>query len=144
MLGSVIKDLMRPCGQPNTDCRLCRLCFCGALRGDYQTPAFRLYPLTSLATERYTTALQNLNGLDAMAAKMKEQFGRLQGWSALHDSVELCVKKMIASELISRVKVHSDYKLDIQFNISYQQFFGSTNETYTNLALQHVTGDALA
>ena len=77
------------------------------------------------ATERYKAAYEGARDLDAMTAQMTRQLGQLQSWSVLYDNAELPVKKMIASELIRRVAVHSDYKLDIQFNISYEQFIGA-------------------
>lgn len=76
------------------------------------------------ATERYKAAYESARDVDALTVQMTKQLGQLQSWSVLYDSAELPVKKMIASELIRRVTVHSDYKLDIQFNISYEQFIG--------------------
>lgn len=87
------------------------------------------------ATERHNTAYKNAKDLDAFTAQLTKQVKQLQSWSILYDSAELAVKKMIASELISRVDVHSDYKLDIQINISYEQFFGLDDDdgTLSNL-----------
>ncbi|MEG1525224.1 MAG: hypothetical protein RR475_09400 [Clostridia bacterium] len=76
------------------------------------------------ATERYKAAYESAGDVDALTVQMTKQLGQLQSWSVLYDSAELPVKKMIASELIRRVTVHSDYKMDIQFNISYEQFIG--------------------
>ena len=77
------------------------------------------------ATERYKAAYESARDVDALTVQMTKQFGQLQSWSVLYDSAELPVKKMIASELIRRVTVHRDYRLDIQFNISYEQFIGA-------------------
>lgn len=75
-------------------------------------------------TARYKAAYESARDVDAITTQMTKQLGQLQSWSVLYDSAELPVKKMIASALIDRVTVHSDYQLDIQFNITYKQFMG--------------------
>lgn len=49
---------------------------------------------------------------------------QLKSRSALYDRAELPVKKMIASAIIERVTVYKDYRLEIKFNITYEQFIG--------------------
>lgn len=103
------------------------------IRGESKLPQGVLTEMLNAAeervaetTERYKTAYESARDVDAMTAQMTKQLGQLQSWSVLYDSAELPVKKMIASELIKRVTVHSDYQLDIQFNITYEQFMGLT------------------
>lgn len=78
----------------------------------------------SVTTAVYREACESARNVEAMTEQMTKQLGQLQSWSSLYDSAEMLVKKMIASEIIQRVTVHSDYQLDIQFSISYEQFMG--------------------
>ena len=82
----------------------------------------------SVATAVYREACESARNVEAMTEQMTKQLGQLQSWSSLYDGAEMPVKKMIASEIIQRVTVSSDYKLDIQFNISYEQFMGLTEK----------------
>jgi site-specific DNA recombinase len=43
-------------------------------------------------------------------------------WSEMFDGSDMDVKKMIAGYIIKRVDVYSDYRLHIEFNMSFAQF----------------------
>ena len=49
-------------------------------------------------------------------------YRRLLEWSQMFDESDMAVKKMIASYIIKRVDVYSDYRLHITFNINFAQF----------------------
>lgn len=74
---------------------------------------------------RYREACEKVRDVDAVTSEMAQQLDQLKSWSALSDRAELPVKKMIASSIIERVTVYRDYKLEIKFNITYEQFIGS-------------------
>ncbi|MEA4970146.1 MAG: hypothetical protein VB051_06370 [Candidatus Pelethousia sp.] len=82
------------------------------------------------ASKRYMDACESVRDVDRLCSDMSKQIGQLQSWSALYNDAEKPIKKMIASSLISRVTVSKHYSLDIQFNISYEQYLG---EPETNL-----------
>ena len=82
------------------------------------------------ASKRYINACESVRDVDRLCSGMSKQISQLQSWSTLYNDAEPAVKKMIATSLISRVTVSKDYSLDIQFNISYEQYLG---EPETNL-----------
>ena len=73
--------------------------------------------------------------LTGLCSDMSKQISQLQSWSTLYKDAEPAIKKMIATSLISRVTVSKDYSLDIQFNISYEQFLSESEKNImANLA----------
>ncbi len=80
-------------------------------------------------------ACESVRDVDRLCSDMGKQISQLQSWSALYNDAEPSVKKMIATSLISRVTVSKDYSLDIQFNISYEQFLSESEKNImANLA----------
>ena len=53
---------------------------------------------------------------------MKDPYRRIMEWSEMFDGSDMDVKKMIAGYIIKRVDVYSDYRLHIEFNMSFAQF----------------------
>lgn len=53
---------------------------------------------------------------------LNTQYDDIVSWSEMYDSASFEAKKMIVNCLISRVEVHRDYKLHIDFNIDLEQF----------------------
>ena len=49
-------------------------------------------------------------------------YRRIMEWSEMFDGSDMDVKKMIAGYIIKRVDVYSDYRLHIEFNMSFAQF----------------------
>ncbi|MEA5059524.1 MAG: recombinase family protein [Candidatus Pelethousia sp.] len=87
------------------------------------------------ASKQYMDACESVRDVDRLCNDMSKQIGQLQSWSTLYNNAEKPIKKMIASSLISRVTVSRDYSLNVQFNISYEQFLGEPEKnTITNLA----------
>ena len=86
-------------------------------------------------SKRYMDACESVRDVDRLCSDMGKQISQLQSWSALYNDAEPSVKKMIATSLISRVTVSKDYSLDIQFNISYEQFLSESEKNImANLA----------
>ena len=53
---------------------------------------------------------------------IKVDYRRIMEWSEMFDGSDMDVKKMIAGYIIKRVDVYSDYRLHIEFNMSFAQF----------------------
>lgn len=101
------------------------------IRGESKLPQSVLSEMLSVAEQkvyatstRYREACEKVRDVDAMTSEMAQQLDQLKSWSALYDRAELPAKKMIASAIIERVTVYKDYKLEIKFNITYEQFIG--------------------
>lgn len=63
--------------------------------------------------------------------ELSKSYDRLISWADLYDSASMEAKKMIVSNLIDRVEVGRDYKLNIKFNISVSQFLFGLDERGT-------------
>ena len=53
---------------------------------------------------------------------IKADYRRIMEWSEMFDGSDMDVKKMIAGYIIQRVDVYSEYRLHIEFNMSFAQF----------------------
>lgn len=101
------------------------------IRGESKLPQSVLTEMLNVAekkvyttTTRYREACESVKNVDILCEEMTRQLQQLQSWSVLYDNAELPVKKMIATSLIERVTVRSDYYMDVKLNISYEQFIG--------------------
>ena len=50
------------------------------------------------------------------------QYEKLTTWEGLYDNSDLDAKKMIVGQIIQAVKVRSGYELEIDMNITFEQF----------------------
>jgi len=73
-------------------------------------------------SERLTELMTEMEKGTQKEKEMKNDLKRIRSWSEIFDSSDMAVKKMIASYIIKRVNVFSGYKLDIELNMSVQQF----------------------
>ncbi len=53
---------------------------------------------------------------------LSDSFDELISWAELYDEASFEKKKMIVNCLIKRVEVSRGYKLNIEFNIDFEQF----------------------
>ena len=58
----------------------------------------------------------------ALLDSIRKQYENLETWSAVFSDSAIEVKKMIVAQIISAVRVSRDYMIDIDFNISFEQF----------------------
>ena len=58
---------------------------------------------------------------DSINAETKE-FEKLTSWAALYDNCTFAAKKMIVSQFIKAVYVYRDYSLEVEFNVSFDEF----------------------
>lgn len=53
---------------------------------------------------------------------LKPMYEMFVGWAKEFDESSIEKKKMIISQLISRIEVYKGYKLNVQLNMDYQEF----------------------
>ena len=58
-----------------------------------------------------------------------EEYDRLIGWADIYDRCSFETKKMFVSKFIKAVRVVRDYRLEIDFNVSYEEFRNLTVQT---------------
>lgn len=73
-------------------------------------------------SELLTALMAELDEDDKKTDEMKSELAQIRTWSQIFDDSGLETKKMITNYLIKRINVYKDYKLDIELNITVQQF----------------------
>lgn len=56
------------------------------------------------------------------ADREEEELSRLRSWADVYDSCSFEAKKMFIAYFVKSIHVHRDYELDIQFNVSFEEF----------------------
>ncbi len=56
------------------------------------------------------------------ADQEEEELSRLRSWADVYDSCSFEAKKMFIAYFVKSIHVHRDYELDIQFNVSFEEF----------------------
>jgi hypothetical protein len=54
--------------------------------------------------------------------KRKREYDRLLNWADLYDKSSFAAKKMIVSQFIKSVRVGRDYNIEVDFNVSFDEF----------------------
>lgn len=76
--------------------------------------------------EQFTTekaALKiELTDLDGEASRLQQDYDDMVSWAHIYATASKEQKKMILYQLIYKVIVGRDYKIEVQFNISYRQY----------------------
>ena len=52
----------------------------------------------------------------------QEEFKRLKSWADLYDSCSFAAKKMIVHQFIKSVHVYKNYTMEVEFNVSFEEF----------------------
>ena len=73
-------------------------------------------------SERITSLTAELENENSKIEEMKAEYNRIISWSEIFDDSSTEVKKMICSYIINKVTVYQDYKIQIEFSISVEQF----------------------
>ena len=63
--------------------------------------------------------------LERRTADMKteqQEYDKLKTWADLYDNCSFAAKKEIVSQFIKSVRVYRDYTLEVEFNVSFEQF----------------------
>ena len=72
--------------------------------------------------EALEEAQAELDRLQSEEVTDSEEYDRLVGWADVYDRCSFETKKMFVSQFIKSVRVFRDYQLEIDFNVSYEEF----------------------
>jgi hypothetical protein len=50
------------------------------------------------------------------------EYAQLLSWAEMYDNCSFEAKKMIVAQFVKKVSVRRDYELDIEFNVSFEEF----------------------
>lgn len=67
-------------------------------------------------------AQRELNERMSSAQQEQQEFEKLQSWADLYDNCTFAAKKMIVSQFIKAVYVYRDYTIEVEFNVSFDEF----------------------
>ena len=67
-------------------------------------------------------ARQELESRTADMETEQQEYDKLKTWADLYDNCSFAAKKMIVSQFIKSVRVYRDYTLEVEFNVSFEQF----------------------
>ncbi len=73
---------------------------------------------------------EELNNKKNAMMKIKPMYEQFKGWAEEFDLVPTEQKKMIISQLISRIEIGKGYSINIQLNMDYEQFCEGRMGTY--------------
>ena len=68
------------------------------------------------------TADMELKALLETSENRKREYDRLLSWADLYDKSSFAAKKMIVSQFIKAVRVGRDYNIEVDFNVSFDEF----------------------
>lgn len=67
-------------------------------------------------------ARQELESRTADMETEQQEYDKLKTWADLYDNCNFAAKKMIVSQFIKSIHVYRDYTLEVEFNVSFEQF----------------------
>lgn len=56
------------------------------------------------------------------AEQVRQEYAQLMDWAALFDNCTFEAKKMIAAQFVKAVHIKRDYEIDVEFNLSFDEF----------------------
>ena len=77
--------------------------------------------IADVAEKQYLELLES-------AENLQKEYDRLLTWADLYDKSTFEAKKMIAAQFIKAVRVGRDYNIEIDFNISFEEFQSFCND----------------
>lgn len=99
------------------------------IRGESKLDADLLNLLFSQAkseVERLSATVTELEleyeGIQQSNEAESEEYNKIKSWADLYDNCSFEAKKMIVAQFIKAVYVHRDYKLEVEFNVSFEEF----------------------
>lgn len=99
------------------------------IRGESRLSSDLLNELVAKAKEEITlltstveAAKQELSERMSSAQQEQQEFEKLQSWADLYDNCTFAAKKMIVSQFIKAVYVYRDYTIEVEFNVSFDEF----------------------
>lgn len=68
------------------------------------------------------TATAELEETVQNASQVLREYDQLMGWAEMYDNCTFEAKKMIVVQFVKAVHVRRDYEIDIEFNVSFEEF----------------------
>ena len=68
------------------------------------------------------TATAELEETVQSASQALREYDQLIGWAEMYDNCTFEAKKMIVAQFVKKVHVRRDYEIDIEFNVSFEEF----------------------
>lgn len=68
------------------------------------------------------TATAELEETVQSASQVLREYDQLIGWAEMYDNCTFEAKKMIVAQFVKEVHVRCDYEIDIEFNVSFEEF----------------------
>ena len=68
------------------------------------------------------TAAAELEETVQSASQVLREYDQLMGWAEMYDNCTFEAKKMIVAQFVNAVHVRRDYEIDIEFNVSFEEF----------------------
>lgn len=68
------------------------------------------------------TATAELEETVQSASQVLREYDQLMGWAEMYDNCTFEAKKMIVAQSVKEVHVRRDYEIDIEFNVSFEEF----------------------
>ena len=78
--------------------------------------------MIALAQTRIDAAQTEYESLLASAENLRQEYDRLLTWTDLFDTCSFEAKKMIVAQFVKAVRVSRDYNIEIDFNVSFEEF----------------------
>ena len=78
--------------------------------------------MIALAQTRIDAAQAEYESLLASAENLRQEYDRLLTWADLFDTCSFEAKKMIVAQFVKAVRVSRDYNIEIDFNVSFEEF----------------------
>lgn len=78
--------------------------------------------MIALAQTRIDAAQTEYDSLLASAENLRQEYDRLLTWADLFDTCSFEAKKMIVAQFVKAVRISRDYNIEIDFNVSFEEF----------------------
>lgn len=75
-----------------------------------------------ILTENFEEAKRQLHEKESGMATEQEEYKRLKSWADIYDLLNFETKKMFISYFVKAIYVYRDYEMDIEFNVSFEEF----------------------
>ena len=72
--------------------------------------------------DNFEEAKRQLHEKESGMSAEREEYKRLKSWADVYDMLSFDAKKMFISHFVKTIYVYRDYNLDIEFNVSFDEF----------------------
>lgn len=92
------------------------------IRGQSNLSVELLNALVKETETMIALAQAEYESLLASAENLRQEYDRLLTWADLFDTCSFEAKKMIVAQFVKAVRVSRDYNIEIDFNVSFEEF----------------------